>query len=127
MLSYEKYLGYVILVFFFLRDNLFKVISLEEFLKYKIEIIKFGGMVGDISFIKIIKVLIKGFLNDMLDIFIIYCECGYRLKYMVIFEVVLLFLEENFFEEFLKFVLKLVIFIYVRFKGYVFEKYEVII
>lgn len=127
MLSHEKYLGYAILVFFPLRDNSLKVISLEELLKYKTEIIKLGGMVGDISPIKITKASIKGSLNDMLDIFIIYCERGYRLKHMVIFEAVLLSLGENFPEEFLKLVSKSVIFTYVRSKGYVPEKHEVII
>lgn len=43
LLSEEKYLGYAILVFFLLRDKSLKVDSLEELLKYKTEIIKFGG------------------------------------------------------------------------------------
>lgn len=120
-------MGYAILVFFPLRDNSLKVISLEELLKYKTEIIKLGGMVGDISPIKITKASIKGSLNDMLDIFIIHCERGYRLKHMVIFEAVLLSFGENFPEEFLKLVSKSVIFTYVRSKGYVPEKHEVII
>lgn len=63
----------------------------------------------------------------MLDIFIIQCERGHRLKHMVIFEAVLLSFGENFPEEFLELVLKSVLFTYVRSKGYVPEKHEVII
>lgn len=96
LLSEEKYLCYAILVFFLLRDNSLKVVNLEELLKYKTEIIKFGGMVGDISPKKIIKASIKG--------------SG-----------------ENFPEEFLKLVSKSVLLTYVRSKGYVPERHEVII
>lgn len=127
LLSEEKYLCYAILVFFLLRDNSLKVVNLEELLKYKTEIIKFGGMVGDISPKKIIKASIKGSLKDMLDIFIIQCERGYRLKHMIIFEAVLLSFGENFPEEFLKLVSKSVLLTYVRSKGYVPERHEVII
>lgn len=65
LLGQEKYFGYAILVFFLLRDNSLKVVSLEELLKYKIEIIKLEGLVGDISPIKITKASIKGSLKDM--------------------------------------------------------------
>lgn len=127
LLSEEKYLGYAILVFFLLRDKSLKVDSLEELLKYKTEIIKFEGMVGDISPQKITKASVKGSLKDMLDIFIIQCERGYRLKHMVIFEAVLLSFGENFPEEFLELVSKSVLLTYVRSKGYVPERHEVII
>lgn len=127
LLNEEKYLGYAILVFFLLRDKSLKVVSLEELIKYKTEIIKFGGMVGDISPKNITKASIKGSLKDMLDIFIIQCERGYRLKHMVIFEAVLLSFGENFPEEFLELVSKSVLFTYVRSKGYVPERHEVII
>lgn len=63
----------------------------------------------------------------MLDVFIILCERGYRLKHMVIFEAVLLSFGENFPEEFCKLVSKSVIFTYFRSKGHVHEKHEVII
>lgn len=103
------------------------MIGLEEIMKFKVEIIKVVGVIGDISFKKIIKVIIKSCLKDMLNIFIIFFENGYRLRYMVIYEVVLLLFGENFFEEFLEFIFKIVLFIYVRFKGYVFEKQEIIV
>lgn len=116
LLCKEKYLYYVVLVFLCFKDGLFKK---EEILKFKKEIVYVVGQIGDINFKKIINVIVFSCLNDMVDIFISLFDKGYRLRYMVIEEVVLMFFGENFFEEFLKFVYKIVLFIYVRLNGYI--------
>lgn len=127
LLSQEKYLHYAVLVFFFLKDDLMRMIGLEEIMKSKAEIIKVVGVIGDISPKKITKVTIKSCLKDMLNIFIISSENGYRLRHMVIYEAVLLSFGENFSEEFLELISKTVLFTYVRSKGYVPEKQEIIV
>lgn len=116
LLCKEKYLYYVVLVFLCFKDGLFKK---EEILKFKKEIVYVVEQIGDINFKKIINVIVFSCLNDMVDIFISLFDKGYRLRYMVIEEVVLMFFGENFFEEFLKFVYKIVLFIYVRLNGYI--------
>lgn len=116
LLCKEKYLYYVVLVFLCFKDGLFEK---EEILKFKKEIVYVVGQIGDINFKKIINVIVFSCLNDMVDIFISLFDKGYRLRYMVIEEVVLMFFGENFFEEFLKFVYKIVLFIYVRLNGYI--------
>lgn len=118
---------YVILVFFFVKDYVIEICRMEEIWILKIEIENIVKMFGDLSFRKLIKVIVYSCFLDMVNIFISVFENGYKLRYMVVYEVVLLLFGENFLEKFLEFIIKLVFFIYVRFKGYVVGDYEVIV
>lgn len=83
--------------------------------------------IGFVKFREIILVKIKSCLDGLLRVFFDFFDEKYRLKNLVIYEVVLLLFGENFLERFLKIIFKEVLFIYVRFKSYRFEKYEVIV
>lgn len=124
LLIQGKYLHYALLVLLFLKEGFLKI---GDIMKHKTELTTITGMIGGIIPQKITKVAVLNCFKDMMDIFIIPCENGHRMKHTVIYEAVLLSFGENFLEEFLEQVSKSVIFTYVRSNGYVAEDHEVIV
>lgn len=124
LLCKEKYLHYAVLVFLCLKDGLLKK---EEISKFKKEIVHVAGQIGDINPKKVINAAVLSCLNDMVDIFISSSDKCYRIRHMVIDEVVLMSYGENFSEEFLKLIHKTVLFTYVRSNGYICGDQEVVV
>lgn len=83
--------------------------------------------IGFVKFEEIILIKIKSCLEGLLKIFIIFFDKGYKFKYLVVYEVILLLFSENFLKIFLEIIFKEVLFIYVRIESYKFEIYEVIV